>query len=88
MCWASVARLGPPSLAVGFSVTDQHMNMGPWCKDVMRMSKIGFVMQMFKKVFSVENGFSMLVTKKGFEVGRKRVLHFEGVSARTIFGNL
>ena len=54
----------------------------------MRISKIGFVMQMVKKVFSVENGFGMIVTKKGFEVGSKRVLHFEGVSARIILGKL
>ena len=42
----------------------------------MRISKMGFVMQMVKKVFSVEIGFGMVVTKKGFEVGSKRVLHF------------
>jgi hypothetical protein len=32
--------------------------------DVMRISKIGFVMQMLKKVFRVENGFGMEVSKK------------------------
>ena len=76
MCWASEARQGPPSMGVGFSATDQHMDLGPWSKDVMRIWKIGFVMQMVKKVFSVEIGFGMVVTKKGFEVGSKRVLHF------------
>ena len=54
------------------------MDMGPWSKDVMRISKMGFVMQMVKKVFSVENGFGMVVTKKGFEVETKRVLNFVG----------
>ena len=49
---------------------------------------MGFVIQMIKKVFSVENGFGMVVTKKGFEVGSKRVLHFEGVSDRTILCKL
>ncbi len=42
----------------------------------MRISKIGLVMQMVKKVFSVENGFGMVATKKGLEVGSIRVLHF------------
>ena len=46
------------------------------------------MMQTFKKVFSVENGFGMVVTKKGFEVGSKRVLHFEGVSDRSILGKI
>ena len=50
----------------------------------MRISKMYFVMQMVKKVFSVENGFGMVVTKKGFEVGSKRVLDFKGVSDRSI----
>ncbi len=71
-------------MGVGFSRTDQHMDMGPWCRDVMRISKIGFVMQMFKKVFSVENGYGMVVTKKGFEVDSKRVFHFEGLNDRSI----
>ena len=48
----------------------------------MRISKIDFVTQMAKKVFSVENGFGMEVTKKGLEVGSKRVLHFEDVGDR------
>ncbi len=50
----------------------------------MRISKIGFVLQTIKKVFSVENGFSKVVTKKCFVVGSKRVLHIKGVSDRTI----
>ena len=54
----------------------------------MRISKICFVMQMFKKVFCVENGFGMVVTKKGFEVGSKRVLHFVGLSDRRILGKI
>ncbi len=41
---------------------------------------MGFVMQMLKNVFRVENGFGMVVTKKGLEVETKRVLHFVGVS--------
>jgi hypothetical protein len=45
---------------------------------------MGFVMQMVKKVFSVENGFGMVVTKKGFEVGSKRLLHFISVSDSSI----
>ena len=49
---------------------------------------MGFVMQMLKKVFRVENGFGMVVTKKGFEVDSKRVLHFEGVSASSILCKL
>ena len=48
------------------------MDLGPWSEDAMRISNIGFVMQMFKKVFSVENGFGMVVTKKGFVVGLKK----------------
>ena len=47
-----------------------------------------FVMQMAKKVFSDENGFCKAVTKKGFEVVSKRVLHFEGVSDRRILCKL
>ena len=54
----------------------------------MRISKIGFVLQTIKKVFSVENGFSIVVTKKCFEVGSKRVLHIKGVSDRTILCKL
>ena len=53
----------------------------------MRISKMGFVMQMLKKVFSLENGFCMVVTGKGLEVGSKNVLHFEGVSERRILSN-
>ena len=53
----------------------------------MRISKMGFVMQMLKKVFSLENGFCMVVTRKGLEVGSKKVLHFEGASNRSILGN-
>ena len=49
---------------------------------------MGFVMQMVKKVFSVENGFGMVVTKKGFEVGSKMVLHFERLSDRSILCKL
>ena len=79
---------GPPSMGVGFSGTDQHLELGAWNKDVMRISKMNIVMQMIKKVFSVENGFGMVVTKKGFEVGSKRVLHFEGVSGRSILGKI
>jgi hypothetical protein len=75
-------------MGVGFSWTDQLLDMAPWSKDVMGKSKMGFVMQMVKKVFSVENGFGMVVTKKGFEVGSKRVLHFEGVSDRSILGKI
>ena len=63
-------------MGVGFCGADPNMDMSPWSKDVMRISKMGFVMQMLKKVFSVENGFGMVVTKKVFEVGSKRVLHF------------
>ena len=81
---ASEARLGPLSMGVGFCGADTPMDLGPWSDDAMRISKIGFVMQMFKKVFSIENGFGMLVTKKVFEVGPKRVLHFEGVSRWSI----
>ena len=54
----------------------------------MRISKMSFVMLVGKKVFSVETGFGMVVTKKGLEVASKRVLHFEGVSDRSIFGKL
>ncbi len=75
-------------MAVGFSVTHQHIDLGPWSVDVMRISKMDFVMKMLEKVFSIENGFGMVVTKKGFEVGSKRVLHFEGVSHRSILGKL
>ena len=32
---------------------------------------MGFVMQIAKKVFSFENGFGMVVTKKGLEVAQK-----------------
>ena len=39
----------------------------------MRISKMYFVMQMLKKVFSVENGFGMVVTKKGLEAVSKKV---------------
>ena len=85
---ASEARLGPLSMGVGFCGADTPMDLGPWSEDAMRISKIGFVMQMFKKVFSVENGFGMVVTKKGFDVGSKRVLHFEGVSDRSILCKL
>ena len=53
----------------------------------MRISKMGFVMQMVKKIFTYENGFCMLVTRKGLEAGSKRVLHFEGVSDRSILDN-
>ena len=49
---------------------------------------MGFVMQIAKKIFSVENGFGMVVTKKGFEVCSQRVLHFEGVSDRSILCKL
>ncbi len=49
---------------------------------------MGFVMQMLKKVFNVENGFGMVVTKKGFEVGSKRVLHFVGLTERSILGKI
>ena len=49
---------------------------------------MGFVMQMLKKVFKVENRFGMVVTKKGFEVGSKRVLHFVGLSDRSILGKI
>jgi hypothetical protein len=45
-------------------------------------------MKMVKKVFRVENGFGMVVTKKGFEVGSNWVLRIEGVSARSILGKL
>ena len=53
-------------MGVGFCEADPHMDMGPWNKDVMRISKMGFVIEMVKKVFSVENGFGMVVTKKRF----------------------
>ena len=75
-------------MGVGFSGTDQHVDIGPWSKDVMRISKINYVMQMIKKNFSVENGFGMVVTKIGFEVGSKKVFHFEGVSDRSILCKL
>ena len=45
-------------------------------------------MQIAKKVFSVENGFGMVVTKKGLEFGSKSVLHFEDVGDRSILCNL
>ena len=70
-------------MGVGFCGADTLMYLGLCGKDVMGKSKMGFVMQIVKKVFSVENGFGMIVTKKGFEVGSKRVLHFEGVSDRS-----
>ena len=70
-------------MGVGFCGADPNMDMGPWSKDVMRISKMGFVMQMVKKVFSVEIGFGMVVTKKGFEV-----MHFLGVSDRSILGKI
>ena len=54
----------------------------------MRISKKVFVMQMLKKIFSVENGFGMVVTKKGLEVGSKMVLHFEGLSDSSILCKL
>ena len=54
----------------------------------MRISKIVFVMQMLKKILSVENGFGMVVTKKGLEVGSKMVLHFEGLSDSSILCKL
>ncbi len=86
MCWASEARQGPLSMGVGFSESDRHLRH--WGKDVMGKSKMGFVMQMVKKVYSVENGFGMGVTKKGFEVGSKSVLHFKGVSDLSILCKL
>jgi hypothetical protein len=75
-------------MGVGFCGADPNMDMSPWSKDVMRISKMGFVMQMLKKVFSVENGFGMVVTKKGFEVGSKRVLQFVGLSEKSILGKI
>ena len=45
---------------------------------------MGFVMLVGKKVFSVETGFGLVVTKKGLEVGSKKVLHFEGLSDKSI----
>ena len=56
-------------MGVGFCGADTLMDFGLSCKDVVGKSKMDFVMQMVKKVFSVENGFGMGVTKKGFEVG-------------------
>ncbi len=59
-------------MGVGFYGADApQMDLRPWSEDVMRISKIGFVMQMFKKVFSVKIGFGMVVIKKGFEDGLK-----------------
>ena len=49
---------------------------------------MGFVMQLLKKVLRVENGFGMVVTKKGLEVETKRVLHFVGASDRSILGKI
>ena len=37
----------------------------------MRISKMGFVMQMVKKIFSVEIGFGMVVTKKVSRLAQK-----------------
>ena len=71
-------------MGVGFCGADPDKDLGRWSKDVMRISKMGFVLQMVKKVFTVENGFGMGVTKKGFEVGSKKVLDFEGVSDKTV----
>ena len=45
-----------------------------------------FVMQMLKKVFRVENGFGMVVTKKGLEVGTKKVCTFKVASDRSFLG--
>ena len=56
-------------MAVGFCGTDPPIGFRPRSRYVMRISKMGFVMQMVKKVFSVEIGFGMVVTKKGFELG-------------------
>ena len=42
-------------MGVGFYVDDPHMDLGPRSKEVMMISKMGFVMQMLKKVFSHEN---------------------------------
>ncbi len=64
------------------------LDLGPWSKDVMGISKMGLVMQMIKKVFRVENGFGMVVIKKGFEVDSKRVLSFVGLSDRSILGKI
>ena len=58
-------------MGVGFSGTDQHLEMGPWSKDVMRISKMNIVMQMIKKVFSVENGFGMVATKMVWRLAQK-----------------
>ena len=60
-------------MAVGFSGTDPHIDLYPCSNVVLRISKMGFVMQMLIKVFRDENGFGMVVTKKGFLVGSKRV---------------
>ena len=49
---------------------------------------MGVVMKMVKKIFRVENGFGMVFTKKGFEVGSKKVLHFVCVSDRSIFAKI
>ena len=76
MCWASEARLGPLSMGVGFCGADPDKELVCWSKDVLSISKMGFEMQRVKKVFPVENGFGMVVTKKGLELGPKSVLHF------------
>ena len=70
-------------MGVGFCGVDPDKDLGRWSKDVMRISKMSFVLQMDKKVFTVKNGFGMRVTKKGFEVGSKKVLDLEGVSDRS-----
>ena len=71
-------------MGVGFCGGDPGKDLGLWSKDVVRISKMDFLLQMVKKVFIVENGFCMGVTKKGFEVGSKKVLDFEGVSDKTV----
>ncbi len=45
-------------------------------------------MKMVKKVFRVEKGFGMVVTKKGFDVGSKRVLHFVRLSDQSILAKI
>ena len=54
----------------------------------MRISKMGFVMQMLKKIFKVEIRFGIVVTKNGWEVDSKKVLHFEGLSDSCILSKL
>ena len=49
---------------------------------------MGFVMQMLKKVFKVENRFGIVVSKKGLEVDSKVVLHFEGLNDSCILCKL